>query len=72
MYRDLGVEGAPRGAQVVRWGFALSTTSEELGDHFGPSGTVVSANVLTDRFSGQSRGFGFVDVHTGQGAIGDR
>jgi RNA recognition motif-containing protein len=45
-------------------GLPYSTTSEELREHFGRSGTVVSATVVTDRFSGQSRGFGFVEMST--------
>ena len=45
-------------------GLPYSTTSEELRKHFGGSGTVVSATVVMDRFSGQSRGFGFVEMST--------
>jgi RNA recognition motif-containing protein len=43
---------------------AFTTTSEGLREFFGQSGTVVSANVVTDQFSGQSRGFGFVEMAT--------
>ncbi len=45
-------------------GLPYSTTSEELREQFARCGTVVSANVITDRFSGQSRGFGFVEMST--------
>jgi RNA recognition motif-containing protein len=45
-------------------GLPYSTTSEELREQFGRCGTVVSADVITDRFSGQSRGFGFVEMST--------
>ena len=45
-------------------GLPYSTTSEELREHFGRSGRVLSSNVVTDRFSGQSRGFGFVEMST--------
>ena len=45
-------------------GLPYSTTSEELRDQFGRCGTVVAANVITDRVSGQSRGFGFVEMST--------
>ncbi len=45
-------------------GLPYSTTSEELREQFGRCGTVVSASVITDRFSGQSRGFGFVEMST--------
>jgi len=45
-------------------GLPYSTTSRELRDQFGRCGTVVSADVITDRLSGQSRGFGFVEMST--------
>ena len=45
-------------------GLPYSTTSEELRGQFGQCGSVVSADVITDRFSGQSRGFGFVEMST--------
>jgi RNA recognition motif-containing protein len=45
-------------------GLSFSTTSESLREYFGQCGTVVSATVITDRLSGQSRGFGFVEMST--------
>ena len=39
-----------------------STTGEELQSAFGSFGEVVSANVVQDRDSGRSRGFGFVEM----------
>jgi len=45
-------------------GIAFSTTSEGLRQHFAQSSTVVSASIVTDQFSGQSRGFGFVEMST--------
>jgi RNA recognition motif-containing protein len=49
-------------------GIAFTTTSEGLRQHFAQSGTVVSASVVTDQFSGQSRGFGFVEMSTAEEA----
>jgi RNA recognition motif-containing protein len=49
-------------------GIAFATTSEGLRDFFAQSGTVVSANVVTDQFSGRSRGFGFVEMATAEEA----
>ena len=46
-------------------GIAFSTTDEGLGEFFGQAGTVVSARVVTDQFSGRSRGFGFVEMSDG-------
>ena len=45
-------------------GLAYSTTSDGLREFFTQSGNVLSATVITDRFSGQSRGFGFVEMAT--------
>lgn len=39
-----------------------STTGEELESMFGAHGEVTSANIIQDRFSGRSRGFGFVEM----------
>lgn len=42
----------------------FTTTSEGLREFFAQSGTVLAANVVTDQFSGRSRGFGFVEMAT--------
>jgi RNA recognition motif-containing protein len=39
-----------------------SVTDDELRDVFGEFGELASAEVVTDKFSGQSKGFGFVDM----------
>jgi len=39
-----------------------SITSEELADAFRAHGEVISSRVITDRQTGRSRGFGFVEV----------
>lgn len=49
-----------------------ATTSQDLNDLFAPHGAIVSAKVLTDRETGKSRGFGFVEFENNdeaQGAI---
>ena len=43
-------------------GLSYGTTSEELRDYFEQIGPVVSADVNTDRETGRSRGFGFVEM----------
>ena len=45
-------------------GLSYATTSESLREYFAQCGTVESAAVVTDRFSGESRGFGFVEMST--------
>ncbi len=39
-----------------------SATDDQLQQHFAQAGNVVSANVVTDRQTGRSRGFGFVEM----------
>ncbi len=39
-----------------------SATDEVLADAFGQVGTVESAKVITDRDTGRSKGFGFVEM----------
>src|SRR5262245_22035461 len=41
---------------------AFQTTDEELMELFSQAGTVESAQVVTDRDTGRSRGFGFVEM----------
>jgi cold-inducible RNA-binding protein len=45
-------------------GLPFSTTAEELEEAFAAHGTVESAVVITDRESGRSKGFGFVEFAT--------
>ncbi len=42
-------------------GLPFSTTDEELKELFAAHGTVASARVITDRDTGRSKGFGFVE-----------
>lgn len=41
---------------------SFRVTSEDLHEHFATAGTVNSANVVFDRETGRSRGFGFVEM----------
>jgi cold-inducible RNA-binding protein len=47
---------------------SFSTTSERLREAFARIGTVESASVVTDRDTGRSRGFGFVEMSTSEEA----
>ena len=40
---------------------AYSTNDDSLREHFAAIGEVTSARVITDKFSGRSKGFGFVE-----------
>jgi len=44
---------------------AFSTTTADLEKLFGEYGTVSRAQVATDRETGRSRGFGFVEMSSG-------
>jgi RNA recognition motif-containing protein len=41
---------------------SFRVTSEDLQDYFATAGEVESANVVMDRETGRSRGFGFVEM----------
>ena len=41
---------------------SYSTTSPDLSELFGAIGEVVSVNLITDRMSGRSKGFAFVEM----------
>jgi RNA recognition motif-containing protein len=49
-------------------GLPYSTTEAQLQELFAKEGTVESARVITDKFTGQSRGFGFVEMATAEEA----
>jgi RNA recognition motif-containing protein len=46
----------------------FSATDAELQQIFAQAGTVTSAKVITDRDTGRSKGFGFVEMSTDQEA----
>ncbi|MEA1903875.1 MAG: RNA-binding protein [Actinomycetota bacterium] len=46
----------------------FNTTDSDLESLFTPHGEVTKAQVITDRDSGRSRGFGFVEMATAEGA----
>jgi cold-inducible RNA-binding protein len=45
-------------------GLSFSTSNDRLRELFAEAGTVESAVVVTDRDTGRSRGFGFVEMAT--------
>ncbi|MBX9606069.1 MAG: RNA-binding protein [Gammaproteobacteria bacterium] len=47
---------------------AYSTTEQELSELFGAYGEVRSAHVISDKVTGQSKGFGFVEMSDNQAA----
>jgi len=49
-------------------GLSYQTTDDTLRAAFAQAGTVVSAVVIKDKFSGQSKGFGFVEMDSEESA----
>ena len=45
-------------------GLSYSTSSQQLREHFSACGQVTSADVISDRETDRSRGFGFVEFST--------
>jgi RNA recognition motif-containing protein len=77
---SLRTRGAARSAARIRsvqvrlfiGNLPYNVTSEDLERTFSEAGAVTSARVITDRETGQSRGFGFVEMGSaaeGQKAI---
>ncbi len=50
------------GNKLYVGGLPYSVTEKQLEEVFAQHGTVQSARVITDRFTGRSRGFGFVEM----------
>ncbi len=49
-------------------GIAYATTDKGLQDAFSKAGEVASAVIITDKMTGRSKGFGFVEMATEEGA----
>lgn len=47
---------------------SYNVTSQQLNDLFAQFGAVVSASVVNDKFTGRSRGFGFVEMQNDEEA----
>jgi cold-inducible RNA-binding protein len=50
------------GVKLYVGNLPFSTTNQDLHHHFSSYGTVASAQVILDRYTGRSRGFGFVEM----------
>ena len=47
-------------------GLPYSATEQDLENLFAAHGTVTSATVITDKYTGQAKGFGFVEMSTNE------
>src|SRR4030095_11232051 len=58
--------GARMGTKLFVGNLSYGTTSADLETHFRQIGETTSAQVITDRESGRSRGFGFVEMSSNE------
>ena len=56
------------GSKLYVGGLPYAATETQLTTLFATHGTVESARVIADKFTGQSRGFGFVEMSTSEEA----
>jgi cold-inducible RNA-binding protein len=49
-------------------GISYTTTQQGLQDAFAQAGQVMSADIIMDRMTGRSKGFGFVEMNSDQDA----
>lgn len=53
---------AVQGNKLYVGGIPYRSTEDDMKKAFGEAGTVVSASIISDRMTGRSRGFGFVEM----------
>jgi cold-inducible RNA-binding protein len=56
------------GLKLYVGNLSFQTQESDLRDHFGQFGDVASASIVTDRDTGRSRGFGFVEMSSDEAA----
>jgi RNA recognition motif-containing protein len=52
------------GTRLYVGNLSFGTTEADLQSYFGQAGNVVKAELVQDKFTGKSRGFGFVEMGT--------
>ena len=55
-------------SKIYVGGLPYATTDAQLQEIFSAHGQVESARVITDKFTGRSRGFGFVEMDSADAA----
>jgi len=53
-----------QGNKLYVGGIPYRSTEDDLKKAFGEAGNVASASIISDRMTGRSRGFGFVEMAT--------
>src|SRR5665213_1341734 len=57
-------QASVQGNKLYVGGIPYRSTEDDMKKAFGEAGTVVSASIISDRMTGRSRGFGFVEMAT--------
>src|SRR5207249_9022341 len=64
----MALRGRYMGKKLYVGNLPFGTTDESLQEIFAQAGSVQSAKIITDRDTGRSKGFGFVEMSTDQEA----
>jgi len=56
------------GKKLYVGGLPYNTSEESLKEYFSQAGAVESAAIITDKFSGKSKGFGFIEMSSDEEA----
>src|SRR3989344_1975094 len=65
---DQQSNGSVQGNKLYVGGIPYRSTEDDLRKTFEEAGTVVSASIISDRMTGRSRGFGFVEMGSAEEA----
>jgi len=68
MYIGITRKGIKMNKNLYVGNVSFKVTDEDLKTNFSEAGEVVSASIIKDKFTGQSKGFGFVEMKTEEGA----
>jgi len=68
MYIGITRKGIKMNKNLYVGNVSFKVTDDDLKTNFTEAGEVVSASIIKDKFTGQSKGFGFVEMKTEEGA----
>jgi len=68
MHKGITRKGIKMNKNLYVGNLSFKVTDEDLKTNFTEAGEVASASIIKDKFTGQSKGFGFVEMKTEEGA----
>jgi cold-inducible RNA-binding protein len=68
MYIGITRKGIKMNKNLYVGNVSFKVTDEDLKTNFSEAGEVETATIIKDKFTGQSKGFGFVEMKTEEGA----